>query len=319
MGVLNQVESNISNSFRAFVMRWIHASVDAVDDYYHRELDHSAASVSFYAIFSIFPLMAFLVFAAAELTGSSSTGEAASVALGGFKQIVPAIDGWIEQALLDVLRMTSVDNWLNGVLLAWSGASFFAALQTAASLLPPKDLLTSRIGTQSRIVRTFLAALTLGLCALLGLTLIICEFLGRSDKIPVWLQGLPYAYQDIIYWSGRSGVLLAFVSISTIAAIYKILIPCKLSVRSAIAGAVFCSGLLVASRSLYWIYLHYQGAGIQSSYGAFSKLILNMLWIHFVVNCVLFCGLFALHLDRATARQAIARPPGFRSDRRIAS
>lgn len=306
MGLVSQVESSLYDRFRAFAKRWIHTAIEAVDDYYHREFDHAAASVSFYAIFSIFPLMAFLVFAASELTGSSVTGEAATVALGSFKQVIPAIDGWIEQALLDVLRMSAIDNWLNGALLAWSGASFFAALQTAISLLPPKDMLTSTIGTRSRIVRTILAALTLGLCACLGLTLILCEFLGRSDKIPVWLQGLPYAYQDIIYWSGRSGVLLAIVSISSIAAIYKILVPCKLSFKSAVGGAVLCSGLLVTSRSLYWIYLHYQGAGIQTSYGAFSKLILNMLWIHFVVNCVLFCCLFALHLDRAVKHTVIA-------------
>ncbi|MBL7714525.1 MAG: hypothetical protein JNL01_03590, partial [Bdellovibrionales bacterium] len=62
-------------------------------------------------------------------------------------------------------------------------------------------------------------------------------------------------------------------------------------------GALVFTALLFASRSAYWIYIHYNKANIQSSYGIFSTLILIMLWVHFCVSCLLYGCLYAWHLD----------------------
>jgi membrane protein len=321
MGLLYRIENRVAGGLRSMASRWTRVGVEALTDYHRRELDHEAASVSFYAIFSLFPLMAFLVFVVAELTGSPSANDTAPVVLAILKQLMPNVDGWIEQGVLEILRLNAVDNWLNAILLAWSGMRFFSALLTALSSTPDTDAARAKAASRSKAVRTLLAGVTLLLSSVLVVTLVICDFLARSPKIPPWLQGLPYAYQDLIYLGGRTGVLLSLVSVATIAALFKVVLPCRLSLRAAVSGAALCSALLVLSRSAYWIYLHYQGSQIQSNYGAFSALVINMLWIHFVVNCVLYCCLFALQLDRDRAMRPLeatagpAEPPA----RRIAS
>ena len=100
------------------------------------------------------------------------------------------------------------------------------------------------------------------------------------------------------------GVLLAVTAVVSTGLMYYMLIPGALGIKNALLGGVLFSVLLVASRMGYWIYIRYSGDAISSVYGAFSALILIMLWVHFVSHCFIFSCLYAYHLHQLGLEQA---------------
>ena len=274
----------------------MNTAIAAFSDYKGRHLGNQAASVSFYAIFSVFPLLAFTVYLVGQLIGDEGHARSAPMVLRMLREFVPAMQTWIEKGLFDVIKGNAVTSWMNAVLLGWSGLGLFKALLAAIESLPEDHQHEHRAHT----TQLALATATLGLFAVFVATIVFCEMAGKTDRIPFWLQTLPLEVQDILYFGAHTRTLLGLVSIGIVMSLYKLLLPVKVSFRASLVGSLVFTGLLLASRSVYWIYLHYNTHAIQSSYGIFSTLILIMLWVHFCVSCLMFGCLYALHLDQVT-------------------
>jgi membrane protein len=270
-------------------------AVGALSDYHDRHIAGQAASVSFYAIFSIFPLLAFSVYLVGQLVGDEARGDSTAIVLQILRDYVPAMQHWIEKGLFGAISGYTATNWVNAALLGWSGLGLFEALLEGIESLPEAH----PHGRRAHVTQAALGVLTLALFAVFIVTVAFCEVVGKASQTPFWLRDLPFELQDVLYYGARSHVLLGVMSVGIVMAIYKILMPVKLSLRSAFVGGLVFTGLHLLSRSAYWIYLHYNKHEIDTSYGAFSALILVMLWVHFSVSCLLYGALFALHLDEA--------------------
>ncbi|MBI3543414.1 MAG: YihY/virulence factor BrkB family protein [Deltaproteobacteria bacterium] len=279
----------------------VDTAITALSDWKDRHLGGEAASVSFYAIFSVFPLLAFSVYLVGTLSGNGDHSAAAKLVLAMLRDFVPGMQNWIEKGLFDAIKGSAATSWVNGALLAWSGLGFFGAVLSAVERLPEN----AHDEHRAHLTQFVLAAVTLALFGAFLSTLVFCEMAGKSARIPAWLQELPFEVQDALYFGARTRVLLGVVSVAIVATLYKLLLPVKLRIRSAVIGALVFTGLLLASRSVYWIYLHYNKHSIESTYGIFSALILIMLWVHFCVSCLLYGCLYALHLDKAAAHGGV--------------
>ncbi|MBI3558277.1 MAG: YihY/virulence factor BrkB family protein [Deltaproteobacteria bacterium] len=293
MATLVNIEKKFIGGGTQFAKKLMNTAIAAFSDYKGRHLGNQAASVSFYAIFSVFPLLAFTVYLVGQLIGDEGHARSAPMVLRMLREFVPAMQSWIEKGLFDVIKGNAVTSWMNAVLLGWSGLGLFKALLAAIEALPEDHHHEHRAHT----TQLALALSTLGLFAVFIATIVFCEMAGKTDKIPFWLQTLPLEAQDVLYFGAHSRALLGLVSIGIVMLLYKLLLPVKVSIKSSLVGSLVFTGLLLASRSVYWIYLHYNTHAIQSSYGIFSTLILIMLWVHFCVSCLMFGCLFALHLD----------------------
>jgi membrane protein len=296
MDKLVKIESWLINKVNVYGGLYLRTLVAAYADYRHRHLNEPAAAISFYAIFSVFPLLAFTAYLVGVITGKGDS-QAATMVMGILTDFVPSIEGWIKNGLFAIVKGKNVDNWVNAILLAWAAHGFFQAANSAVSKVPD----THEHKHKSHLENIFYAAITLTLFSGILAAVVYTEFVSSAKTIPYWI--LPTknpVVEQFLYQFTKSGALLVTSAILFTAILYYILIPYALRIRYALLGALLFAGTLIMSRTFYWVYLHYNKGTIENVYGAFSTLILIMLWVHFISNCFVFSCLYAYHLDQAT-------------------
>jgi uncharacterized BrkB/YihY/UPF0761 family membrane protein len=280
--------------------KYLKNAIAGYADYRLRHFNEPAAAISFYAIFSAFPLLAFTAYMVGVITGKADGEASASMVMNILTTFVPGIQGWIEKGLFAIVKGKAVHNFINGLLLAWAANGLFQAANSAIIKVPN----THKPVHKSYIENTFLGAVTLSLFVGLLATIIYTEYMSSVDTFPAWMLPIeiPWAREAALAVI-KSGGLLACVGITFTGLLYYILIPKALKLRYALVGGVLFSALLVVSRSFYWVYLHYNKGTMESVYGAFTTLILIMLWVNFISNCFVFSGLYAYHLSESSQPQ----------------
>jgi uncharacterized BrkB/YihY/UPF0761 family membrane protein len=283
----------MKDSANSLTTSFLKVSLSTFADYKLRHINVHAASISFYTFFSVFPLLAFLAYLVGQVSGTQDASSSAQLITGLVREILPGSQRWIEQALAQVVRANSVSNWINGALLAWAGFSLFTAIEAVLEHLPQhRD-----VGHRNHVSRALLTALTFVICTTWAVCAITCELMARTGRISSVFQGLPSPLATILLWGASSGSLTAAVSILAVGTLYKTLIPFSIRARYAYGSATLFTVLLFMSETLFRLYLSHQQATFQSTYGAFSTLVVLALWVHFLVNCKIFCALFSYHWE----------------------
>lgn len=300
MSKISNIEDKVISGTNQMAQKLVSTLISAFLDYKHRHLGLPAASVSFYVIFSVFPLLAFSVYLVGKMIGDNSNSLSAQMVLTTLRDFVPGMQSWIEKGLFDVVKGNSASSWMNAVLLGWSGVGLFSALLNAMGSLPNDHEHHHR----AHIAQFTLAGAMLGLFTAFMSTLMFTEMVNAAGILPDWMDRWPAFVKTIFFYGAKTKILLALVSVGFVMSTYILLCPVKITVRSAFIGSLVFTGLLFLSRSAYWIYIHYNKANIQSSYGIFSTLILIMLWVHFCVSCLMYGCLYGLHLDQANGKGA---------------
>lgn len=304
MEKLVKMESWLISKINVYGGYYLRTGVFSYVDFRRRHLNEPAAAISFYAIFSVFPLLAFTAYLVGVITGKADN-QAATMVMNILTDFVPGIQGWIQNGLFAIVKGKNVDNWVNAILLAWAAHGFFQAANSAVSQVPASH----EHSHKSQIENIFYAAVTLTLFAGILAAVIYTEFLSSAKALPaVMIPGNNPVFQNYFWQFTKSGALLACTAIFCTACLYYVLIPYALRFRYAVLGGILFSGLLAASRAFYWVYLHYNKGSIENVYGAFSTLILIMLWVHFISNCFVFSCLYAYHLDQGTAGKSKSSP-----------
>ncbi|MCC7441591.1 MAG: YihY/virulence factor BrkB family protein [Bdellovibrionales bacterium] len=297
MSKVHEVEKKMIGGLKMMVAHWVRTLVLALGDYKERHLNVSAASISFYAILSVFPLLAFLVYLASQVQGGGGSTASAEVVLRILRDWVPGMAGWIEKGLFSLMRGTAVANAINGLVLAWAGWGLFTALQAVMEHLPRHEHVHGE--GLSHTGRFALAGATFTLFVVLAATVIVCELMGHghgASSLP-WLKQLPGFVRTALTAGAKSGVILAVVGVAVCTALYRLLLPFRLSLRNAALGGAFFAISLALSKKVYWVYMHKSGGELAATYGVFSTLVAIILWVHFIVNCGVIGGLFAYHLQ----------------------
>src|SRR5437016_3560133 len=128
---IHNLEQKLISKGNAFAAYLLKTALVAFSDYKQRQIKTAAASVSFYAIFCVFPLLAFLVYIVGLLIGTAEATKSAPIALKILRDYVPAMQEWIEKGLFDVIKGHAAINWVNALLLGWSSLGLFSALSAA--------------------------------------------------------------------------------------------------------------------------------------------------------------------------------------------
>ncbi len=267
---------------------WV--SLSTLSDYKLRHINVSAASVSFYAIFSVFPLLAFLAYLVGQVSGSTDGVTSTHFMMNWVSEYLPGTQAWIGKSLLGAVKANSVSTWTNGALLAWSGLSLFTAIESVFEHLPQHEHQARR----GHVTRAFLILLTFVLSVGLALIVLTSELASHS---PSFGYALPEGIRAAVVLGARNGILSGIASILIVGSLYWILLPFRIRLRYAFGTALMFSMLLLSSKSIFSIYRTHSQARLQSTYGAFSTLVVLALWVHFLVSCGVFCALFAYHLE----------------------
>ena len=222
-----------------------------------------SASISFYAIFSFFPLILLTVSMFATLAGSSEEATARMARL--VETLTPVganiVMGWVHS-----VAPTKPLAWSLGVVaLIWGARHVFGTLALSASVI------WGRSGWREVILRQLLALLLVGFAAVMLLASLflpaLIERLARQsdvrigDALRAILIIIPYAF--------------SFVTFVTV---YLLTTPRNVPKKTVLLGAAVVSLTWEVAKNAFLSYIHM--TQVSSAYGSIGGVIVLMTWVY---------------------------------------
>lgn len=242
-----------------------------------------SASLAYYTIFSLGPMMIVVLFLADMFWGR----EAIQGRL--YAQIQDLVGGKAALQIQEVIRNASIDSsntftTLVGFITLFIGAStVFAEIQESINIIW-KLRVKPRKGLIKFILTRLLSfSLVVGLGFLLLVSLLINALMeGFMDRLQ---RLLPDATVTVFY---LLNLVLTFLVIWFLfAIIFKVLPDAKIRWKDVMAGALFTALLFMAGKFLITFYIGRSDVG--SAYGTAGSLVVLLLWIYFS-SIVLYIG-----------------------------
>jgi membrane protein len=241
-----------------------------------------SASLAYYTIFSLAPLLLLLISLAGIFLGKDAIQGKVFAEINGFvgnnaaKQI---------QDLITHLQLSgkSTISVIIGVITLVIGATtVFGEIQESINIIwevktKPKKAWLKLI--QDRVLSGSLI-ITLGFLLLVSL-IINGALLAVSDKLKTFLPDITVLFFNII------NIVISFVIITVLfAVIFKILPDVKISWRDVRSGAIFTTVLFMLGRLVIGIYIGMSASS--STYGAAGSLMALLLWVYYTAVILYF-------------------------------
>jgi membrane protein len=275
---------------------WRNIGLDAVRGFIADECLSRAASIAYFTLFSLSPLLVIAMAIAGAAFGEDAVRGAVQDQLRGLlgREAAAAIEAAISGAR-DVSRGTLAG--LLGVgMLVLTASGTFGEIQSALNAIwktkvPPQ-------GTVSRLLRAKAAAI--GLVA--GTGFLLLASLLASAAIAAFgttLKGLLPGSAALL--EALNAVVSLALTAALFGAIYKILPDRRIAWRDVAVGALATAILFTLGKSAIGLYVG--GAGIAGSFGAAGSLAAVLVWIYY--SAVIF--LLGAEFTRAWARHEGSR------------
>ena len=262
---------------------------DAIDSFSEARGSEAAASMAYYAIFSLFPLsLALVAVGSLVLDRQQIMDQVISL----ISQVFPISRGLIEQNLQQVVQLRGAVGLISLVGAIWSATGVFTVLNRninrAWTDAEPRDFLESHL-----VALAMVGVLVL----LLGLSVVSTAAFNVLSRLQVPLGGGVSIYQTPLWTVGSTLIPLIFV-FSLFLALYRC-VPNEHVPWSAAfwAALVVAAAWQIGARAFAW----YVGSGwarYQLVYGSLGAVVALMFWIY-LGSWLTF---FGAHLGAALAR-----------------
>lgn len=242
-----------------------------------------SASLAYYTIFSIAPLLLLMISLAGIFLGKDAIQGKVFAEINGLvgNDAARQIQDMIKHLQMSGRSTISV---IIGVATLIIGATtVFGEIQESINIIwqvkpkPKKSwvkLIKDRLLSSSLII-------TLGFLLLVSL-LVNGALLALSDHLKHFLPDITVTLFNLI------NVAVSFVVITVLfGIIFKVLPDVKIRWRDVRAGAIFTAVLFMIGRLLIGLYI--QGSGTSSTYGAAGSLIVILLWVYYT-SVILYFG-----------------------------
>ena len=246
---------------------------------------HMAAGISYYALFSIFPLLLFLV---ATLGFFMETEEVRSQVLDAFSGYFPGSENIIEQNLNAVLGVRGALGVFGVLGLLWSGSAIFGGV--SRSINRAWDVHADRPFFINKPRQLAMAA-GVGLLFLLSLSIVAVS--RTTDQL---VEAEAQKLVPLIGWVAPLGwvapVVLQISSFMLTSAMFMLMYKYMPNTRTyweyVWPGAVVAAALFETAKNMFVIYLS-QFANFEDVYGALTPVIVLSLWAY-ISGLILILG-----------------------------
>lgn len=261
----------------------------------------SAAALAYYALFSLFPLLLFLVAILSIILANSE--EAYYQAISFIRNALPVSVDLIEDNMLEVLEQRGRIGVISAVGLLWAASGFFSILGRSINRAWPQVKLRSFV--QSRLLALGMVG---GLLILLLLSLFSSTLSGLLPSLVQWV-GLD---KQILESPIRRVVLRVVAGMFTFlmfVALYR-WVPNKQVNRQAVfRGAALVTIVWELSKYGFAFYLGSGLVNFEYIYGSLGTLIILMLWIYFSNFLALLGAYLVAALDQRAELARAAESP----------
>ncbi len=261
-----------------------------LEDYQRHNVAQLAAAISYYALFSVAPLIIVLVEIGGFFLNSHAAVRGELFDLLG-RSASPAIAATIEQLVDSTFAATG--SGLVAQLVGWGAfvlgaVGFFGAIQSALNTIWDAPL---QVGGWRGAVRS--RALSFAL--ILGIAFAVLALVAAGSI----LGGLSAATTLIPPLLEASNFALTFLIESLLfAVLFKVLPEAEVAWRDAIPGGAITAALFGAGQAVLGWYLARPGTA--SAYGAFGSIVILLVWVNYSAQIVLGGALFTkARADRA--------------------
>jgi membrane protein len=254
-----------------------------------------AASMSYFSIMSLIPLLFIIITAFGYILGSYHG--AYSFILSYLKNIFPHMDN----ALGEELKKIIANRRLGGfslLLYIWLASQVFFSLEYAINSVFKAEK------RRHLLLTTFFSLLMITLA---GIFFSLSFFITSTTKLlrsyPMFIAGIDIS--RIVTDSFTIKFLIPFILVSlTFTWIYKYLPNCKIRLRNAALGGIITALLWEASKHFFtWYITHIMDIG--RIYGSLATFIVFFLWIFYSCSVVLFGAEFVFALGTSGKRNRI--------------
>lgn len=242
-----------------------------------------SASLAYYTIFSIAPLLLLMISLAGLFLGKDAIQGKVFAEINGLvgNDAAKQIQDMIKH--LEMSGKSTVSVIIGVVTLIIGATTVFGEIQESINIIwqvkpkPKKSwvkLIKDRLLSGSLII-------TLGFLLLVSL-LINGALLALSDHLKHFLPAIMVTFFNLI------NVVISFIVITVLfGVIFKVLPDVKIGWKDVRAGAIFTAVLFMIGRLLIGIYI--QKSGTSSTYGAAGSLIVILLWVYYT-SVILYFG-----------------------------
>ena len=266
---------------------------DAVQHFGKVRATQAAASMAYYAVFSLFPLALGLIVVGSFVLESE---QAQQEVIQFFTDAFPASQNLIEQNIEHVLDLRGPVGIIGLVSLLWSGSGVFSTLAYNVNLAWPEA--EARNLLEKRLVALGMIGALVGL---LLLSLVSTTVLNLLPRLEIPLGDGVSIYETPI-WTLVSNLVPLLFTFLLFFSLYRWVPSIAVSGWEALWGALVAAiGWEIATRAFTW-YLRSGTAQYELVYGSLGAVVALMFWVY-LSSLVTF---FGAHLCAAIARQAQA-------------
>ena len=241
-----------------------------------------SASLAYYTVFSLAPLLLLLISLAGVFWGREAIQGKVFDELNGLVGNDAAIQVQNMIKNLEMSGKSTLSVIIGVVTLILGATSVFGEIQESINIIwkvKPKPkvgwvkLIKNRLLSGSMIV-------TLGFLLLVSL-IINGVLLAISDRLEVYLPDITVILFNIL------NVVISFVVIAVLfGVIFKVLPDAKISWRDVRSGAIFTAVLFMIGRLVIGLYISSSDTG--STYGAAGSLIVILIWVYYTAAILYF-------------------------------
>jgi membrane protein len=255
--------------------------VEATSRFFSDHASRFAASLSYYSLFAIAPVMLVAIAIAGMVFGEAAVrGELVGQIddlLG--PQGALAVQSLLEGAMRD--ERGALATILGSVTFVFACSGAFLELQAALNRVwrvTPRKHFDVRAFLLDRIQ-------SLGLVVVVGFLLLVSLVVNTAiAAVQKWAGRA--ATDEVMWWTTVNLAASVVVVTALFSALFKVLPDVKLRWRDVVPGAVVTAILFTIGKQLIGLYLGH--SGVASAYGAAGSVVVLLIWVHFTSLLVLW-------------------------------
>ena len=265
-------------------MKTLRVIVKSVIDFWWDDCFTHAASISFFALMSLFPLLIIVISALFSIFG---TNEDVSRNIVPFLKIFfPHID---QSFIKEIKRLSGVKGFsdaINAALFLWMAIQVFYSIEYAVNITFKAK--KPRTFIYTTVISVFMVFLS-GILYLISIGITSLTKILKTAKID--LIGIPYIEISINFLFIHDTIinyLIPFLLVLlSLVWLYKFLPSKTVRIKDAVSGAFLTAVLWEAAKHIFTWYVG-EIADYKSLYGSLTTIIVFLLWIYYSASILLF-------------------------------
>jgi len=279
-----------------YVVRFVLFCADAVSDFLDKNCPYIAGAISFYTLFSLFPLLLSIISVAGFVLGPTAEREYLARSI---SEVIPVSAGFISSTMQGVVRARAITGIASVIGLLWTSTAAFGAMRKGINA-----------AWGSKKTRPFLKERLIDFSLTVSAGLFIIFLLFVTPAVGFFREITRVVWEDAVFarvfWNLLVNLISPLISFMVFLALYRFLPNTRVGLGDVWLGALLAS---IAFDGAKWGFVAYVRAFplYNLFYGSVGAIMALLTWVYVSAIILLFGALltsrYAQYAARARARK----------------